>query len=36
MLKMNKVTKENVNTCLNWLAYTKEIELDEERNKKSN
>ena len=36
ILKMNKVTKEGVNTCLNWLAYTKEVELEEERNKKSN
>ena len=35
MLKMNEVVKEPLNTCLNWLSYTKEIELEEERNKTS-
>jgi len=36
MLKMNLITKEKVNTCFNWLSYTKEIELEQERRSTSN
>lgn len=36
ILKMDKITKEKVNTCFNWLSYTKEIELEQERRRTSN
>jgi len=35
MIKMNEVVKEKLTTCLNWLSYTKEVELEEERNRKT-
>lgn len=35
ILKINDITKLNVNSALNWLSYTKEIELEEERNRKT-
>jgi hypothetical protein len=34
VLKMDAVSKLEVNTCLNWLSYTKDVELNEELNRK--
>jgi len=34
ILKMDKVVGLNVNTCLNFLSYTKDLELNEELNRK--
>tara|TARA_R110000803_G_C11804859_1_gene299882 strand:- start:258 stop:377 length:120 start_codon:yes stop_codon:yes gene_type:complete len=34
ILKMDAVTELNVNTCLNFLSYTKDVELTEELNRK--
>jgi hypothetical protein len=34
VLKMDDVSKLDVNTCLNWLSYTKDVELTEDLNRK--
>jgi|TARA_R110000751_G_scaffold5013_1_gene23677 hypothetical protein len=34
ILKMDEVVKLDVNTCLNFLSYTKDVELTEELNRK--
>ena len=34
ILKMDEVVGLNVNTCLNFLSYTKDVELTEELNRK--
>jgi hypothetical protein len=34
LLKMDEVVMQTVNTCLNWLSYTKDVELNEELNRK--
>ena len=34
ILKMDAVTELDVNTCLNFLSYTKDVELNQELNKK--
>jgi len=34
-LKIDKVTKEPITAALNWMSYTKEIELEQQRNNKS-
>ena len=35
ILKINEITKIDINSALNWLSYTKEIELEEERNRQT-
>jgi len=34
ILKMDEVCKLTVNTCLNFLSYTKDVEITEELNRK--
>ena len=34
-LKIDKVVKEPITAALNWMSYTKEIELEQQRNNKS-
>jgi len=34
-LKIDKVTKAPITAALNWMSYTKEIELEQQRNNKS-
>tara|TARA_R100000655_G_C3000062_1_gene194274 strand:+ start:17772 stop:17915 length:144 start_codon:yes stop_codon:yes gene_type:complete len=36
MIKMDEVTKRKLTECLNWLSYTKELELEEARQNKLN
>lgn len=36
ILKMDKITKLKVSQCFNWLSYTKELELEQERRRTSN
>ncbi len=36
ILKMDKITKLKATSCFNWLSYTKELELEQERRRTSN
>lgn len=35
LTKMDEITELSIYSCLNWLSYTKDVELEQERNTKT-